>query len=93
MFDTVLIDIETGKMKPHTLEVLTLLDELWIIVDDNITQLKAWKNYIHHLKNQYNVTINLIHNKEETFSQPNILMETLALPILAATPTLNSYIN
>ncbi|NLP52175.1 hypothetical protein [Bacillus sp. RO1] len=87
-FDTLLVDLPTGKMEDFTLQTLNHLTELWIIVDDSYHQLQAWKNYIHSLAEDYNLKIYLIFNKEFKFSQANRLADELNLPLLATLPSL-----
>ncbi|UAL49767.1 hypothetical protein K7887_22640 (plasmid) [Sutcliffiella horikoshii] len=91
-FDTLLVDLPTGKMAEFTLQTLNHLKELWVIVDDSYHQLEAWKNYIHNLAETHNIKVYLIFNKEFEFSQANRLAEELELPLLAALPPLQEEI-
>lgn len=86
-FDVVLVDLPTSEMEDYTLEIAKQLDELWILVDDSYVQLKGWKEYIHNLQEQLNISIKLVFNKKDTYSKTKLIEDELQIPILTEIPS------
>lgn len=88
--DVTLVDMPTGEMEVYTKDSLHYLDELWVVVDDAIQETLAWKSYIHELRTNVNIPIQLVFNKKYEFSQDKRLAKELDLPLLTSIPALHS---
>jgi hypothetical protein len=87
-FDTLLVDLPTGKFEEHTLHTLSHLDEIWIIVDNNFQQIIAWKDYIHKIIKDNGLDAHLIFNKKLRFSQVQRTTKEMDIPIICEMPAL-----
>ncbi|MDX1807184.1 MAG: hypothetical protein R3267_09180 [Paenisporosarcina sp.] len=87
--DVTLVDLPTGKMASYTMDTLSYLDELWIVVDDAIQETLAWKSYIKEFQQNVDIPISLIFNKTFPFSQSKRLGKELDLPVIATLPSLH----
>ncbi|MEK5071664.1 hypothetical protein [Sporosarcina sp. FSL K6-1508] len=87
--DVTLVDMPTGKMADYTLDSLHHLDELWVVVDDSIQEILAWKTYIMQMKEQTKVSIHLVFNKYYSFSQNERISIELGIPLICSIPSLH----
>lgn len=87
--DITLVDLPTGKMAEYTLDSLSHINELWILVDDSIQDILTWKTYVDKLKENSNLQIYLIFNKSYSFSRDKVLSESLNLKTLVKMQSLH----
>lgn len=88
-FDLALVDLPAGEMKSYTLETLNHIEELWVLVDDSVQQVMAWRNYISKIQNEYNIKIKLIFVNTYSFSKAKKLAKDLDLPLFTSIPDLS----
>ncbi|MBU7595915.1 hypothetical protein [Metabacillus halosaccharovorans] len=88
-FDIALVDFPGGKMEDYTLYTLNHVQELWILVDDSVHQIVAWKNYIHQLQEEYDIDIKLIFIRAFPFSKSKKLAEDLEIHLFETIPDLS----
>lgn len=91
-YDLLLVDLPTGKMEEYTLNTLKYLDELWIVVNNDITGILQWKNYINEVIKS-SISCKLIFNEHLNFSKPELLEKELDIPLMATVPSMHIEIN
>lgn len=87
-YDTLLVDLPTGELEDYTIQTLDHLDEIWIVVDNNLQQVLAWKEYIQKVFCTRKINVYLIFNKKLNFSQIDRTAQEMEIPILATLPAL-----
>ncbi|QHA38748.1 hypothetical protein D5E69_23235 (plasmid) [Rossellomorea marisflavi] len=87
-YDTLLVDLPTGELEDYTIQTLDHLDEIWIVVDNNLQQVLAWKEYIQKVLCKRKINVYLIFNKKLNFSQIDRTAQEMEIPILATLPAL-----
>lgn len=92
-YNLVFVDFPGGYMDEYSLYNLDYIDELWVVMDNNINQLKEIKKYIHGLVQEEEkreaIPMKLICNQDFPFSQSEDYGKVLEIPLLAAIPSLS----
>lgn len=86
--DVTLVDFPTGELTFHTMESLAFVDELWILFDDSIPELKSWKTYIDDLRTAFNIDVHLIANKTYPFSNNKHISKELNSELIVEIPAM-----
>lgn len=92
IMDVILIDLPSGEMSIPTSHALSYINELWVLVDDTFQEIVAWKNYIHYLKQNYNIEVKLIFSETYDFSETKRLAEAMELPLLGELPAMHEHV-
>lgn len=92
-YNLVFVDFPGGYMDQYSLYNLDYIDELWIIMDNNINQMKEFKRHIHSLvqagTKREAIPTKLICTHEYYFSECEDYGAEMELPLLTSIPSLN----
>lgn len=92
IMDITLVDFPTGKMEKYTEDALKYIDQLLIVVDDTFQDIVAWKDYIHRLQAENDISVQLIFNKLYDFSQVKAMEKELGYKVIATLPSLHEQV-
>lgn len=93
-YDVTLIDLPTGPMSNTTKCSLDLLDELWIIINDDHQYLYSYVTYIQNSLEKYpNLKVFTIFNNEiKGISKSKDVSDILGYPLLTSLPDVNTLV-
>ena len=93
-YDFTLVDLPTGPMANTTKWSLDLLDELWIMINDDHQYLYSYKHYIQELLASYpDLKVFTIFNGEiKGISKPKDVSDILGYPLLTSLPDVNEVV-
>ena len=93
-YDFTLVDLPTGPMANTTKWSLDLLDEIWIMINDDHQYLYSYKHYIQELLSEYpDLKVFAIFNGEiKGISKPKDVSDILGYPLLTSLPDVNEVV-
>ena len=92
-YEILLIDFPSRDMSMETLEAVTHVDELWIMVNNRTRVFKQYKHFIQEeLIKKRGITCKLLFNGATAQSDPCLLKDYLEVPLLGILPGFDSEI-